>query len=34
VPLDEAVAMVRDGRITDSKSMCALLWVKAFRPQP
>jgi hypothetical protein len=26
--------MVRDGRITDSKSMCALLWVKAFRPQP
>src|SRR5688500_15272313 len=27
VTLDEAVAMVRDGRITDSKTMCALLWV-------
>ena len=26
VALDEAVAMVRDGRITDSKSMCAILW--------
>jgi ADP-ribose pyrophosphatase len=30
VPLDEAVAMVRDGRITDAKSMAGLLWVKAF----
>ena len=30
VPLDEAVAMVRDGRITDCKSVCALLWVKAW----
>lgn len=30
VPFDEAIAMVRDGRITDSKSVCALLWVKAF----
>ena len=30
VPLDEAVAMVRDGRITDSKSVAALLWVSAF----
>ena len=29
-PLDEAVAMVRDGRITDSKSVAALLWVHAF----
>ena len=26
VALDEAVAMVGDGRITDSKSMCAILW--------
>jgi ADP-ribose pyrophosphatase len=26
VALDEAVAMVRDGRISDSKSMCAILW--------
>ena len=30
VPYDEALAMVRDGRITDSKSVCALLWVKTF----
>ena len=27
VPFDEALAMVRDGRITDSKSVCSLLWV-------
>jgi ADP-ribose pyrophosphatase len=26
----EAIAMVRDGRITDAKSMTALLWVDAF----
>ena len=32
VPFDEALAMVRDGRITDSKSVCSLLWVKTFRP--
>jgi ADP-ribose pyrophosphatase len=30
VPYAEALAMVRDGRITDSKSVCALLWVKTF----
>ena len=30
VPFDEAIAMVRDGRITDSKTMAALLWVKTF----
>lgn len=29
-PLDEAFAMVRDGRITDAKTVSALLWVKAF----
>jgi ADP-ribose pyrophosphatase len=29
-PFDEAIAMVRDGRITDSKTVAALLWVKAF----
>ena len=29
-PFDEAIAMVRDGRITDSKSVAALLWVMAF----
>ena len=30
LPFDQAVAMVRDGRITDSKSVAALLWVKAW----
>jgi len=30
VPFDEAVAMVRDGRITDSKTVSALLWVKTW----
>lgn len=30
VPLDEAVEMVRDGRITDAKSVAGLLWMKAF----
>ena len=30
VPFDEAIAMVRDGRITDAKSVAALLWVRAF----
>jgi ADP-ribose diphosphatase len=29
---DEAVAMIRDGRITDSKTVAGLLWVHAFRP--
>ena len=32
VPFDEAIAMVRDGRITDSKSVAALLWVRGFGP--
>ncbi|MGH8668371.1 MAG: NUDIX domain-containing protein [Burkholderiales bacterium] len=27
VPFEEAIALVRDGRITDSKSVCSLLWV-------
>jgi ADP-ribose pyrophosphatase len=31
-PFDEAVAMVRDGRITDVKTVAAILWVKAFLP--
>jgi ADP-ribose pyrophosphatase len=30
VPFDEAIAMVRDGRITDAKSVAGLLWVKSF----
>ncbi len=30
VPFDEAIAMVRDGRISDAKSVAALLWVKAW----
>jgi ADP-ribose pyrophosphatase len=29
---DEAVAMIRDGRISDSKTVAGLLWVHAFRP--
>ena len=32
VPFDEAITMVRDGRITDSKSVAGLLWVKSFTP--
>ena len=32
VPFEEAIAMVRDGRITDAKSVAALLWVKTFGP--
>jgi ADP-ribose pyrophosphatase len=27
VPFDDALAMVRDGRITDAKTVAALLWV-------
>ena len=30
VPFDEALAMVRDGRITDAKTVAALLWVQAW----
>ncbi len=30
VDFSEAIGMVRDGRITDSKSVAGLLWVKAF----
>lgn len=30
VPFAEAVDMVRDGRITDAKTVCALLWVERF----
>jgi ADP-ribose pyrophosphatase len=30
VPFDQAIAMVRDGRITDAKSVAALLWVRTF----
>jgi ADP-ribose pyrophosphatase len=28
VPYDEAIAMIRDGRICDAKTVTALLWVK------
>ena len=31
-PFAEAIAMVGDGRITDAKTMAALLWVKTFLP--
>jgi len=30
LPFDEALAMVRDGRISDGKTVAGLLWVKAF----
>ncbi len=30
VPFGEAIAMIRDGRITDTKTVSALLWVKSF----
>lgn len=30
LPLAEAQAMVRDGRITDAKTIAGLLWLKAF----
>jgi ADP-ribose pyrophosphatase len=30
VPFDEAIAMVRDGRISDVKTVAALLWVDRF----
>ena len=30
LPFDDAVAMVRDGRISDVKTVAAILWVKAF----
>ncbi len=32
VPFAEAVAMVRDGRITDVKTMIALFWARDFLP--
>jgi ADP-ribose pyrophosphatase len=32
VPAGEALSMVRDGRITDVKTMLAILWLEAFRP--
>ena len=35
VPFDDALAMVRDGRISDSKSVIGILWVdKWVRPLP
>jgi ADP-ribose pyrophosphatase len=30
MPFDEAIAMVRDGRITDVKTVAALLWMRVF----
>lgn len=34
VAFDEAIAMVRDGRITDAKSVCSLLWVDKWGATP
>jgi ADP-ribose pyrophosphatase len=33
VPFDEAIAMIRDGRITDAKTMVGLLWVDKWRTE-
>lgn len=30
LPFDETIAMIRDGRITDAKTIAGLLWVKTF----
>ena len=30
IPFGEAVAMIRDGRITDAKTVASLLWVEKF----
>jgi ADP-ribose pyrophosphatase len=30
IPFAEAIAMIRDGRITDAKTVAALLWVEKF----
>jgi ADP-ribose pyrophosphatase len=32
VPFDEALRMIRDGEVTDAKSVAALLWVRQFGP--
>jgi ADP-ribose pyrophosphatase len=32
LPFDDAVAMVRDGRISDVKTVAAILWTKVFLP--
>ena len=34
VPFGEAVAMIRDGRITDAKTVSALLWVEKWVGKP
>jgi ADP-ribose pyrophosphatase len=33
VSFEEALAMIREGRITDSKTIIGLLWVDKWRPQ-
>ena len=34
VPFEEAIAMIRDGRITDAKTTIGLLWVKLLLSSP
>jgi ADP-ribose pyrophosphatase len=34
IPFEEAMAMIRDGRITDSKSVIGLLWCSMGWPLP
>jgi len=33
LPFDDAVGMVRDGLITDGKTVAALLWIRTFEPR-
>lgn len=33
LPFQEAIAMIRDGRITDAKTMIGLLWLDKWRPE-
>src|SRR5687767_9783952 len=33
IPFEEAIAMIRDGRITDSKTVVGLLWIDKWRLQ-
>jgi ADP-ribose pyrophosphatase len=33
IPFEEAIAMIHDGRITDSKTVVGLLWIDKWRPQ-
>ena len=34
LPMKTAIEMIRDGRITDAKTVAALLWLQAFGIKP